>query len=88
MIVTVQQLCSVSKGKHGTGRGDDSGGMGRVEGLEEGGRSCREGGGGLGLGFRSPSNLRHLTAAWNMEAWVPAVELNATPRTDRGDRQG
>lgn len=37
MIVTVQQLCSVSKGKHGTGRGDDSGGMGRVEGLEEGG---------------------------------------------------
>lgn len=45
MIVTVQQLCSVSKGKHGTGRGDDSGGNGRVEGLEEGGRSCREGGG-------------------------------------------
>lgn len=87
MIVTVQQLCSVSKGKHGTGRGDDSGGMGRVEGLVEGGAVGR-GGEDLGLGFRSPSNLRHLTAAWNMEAWVPAVELNATPRTDRGDRQG
>lgn len=52
MIVTVQQLCSVSKGKHGTGRGDDSGGMGRVEGLEEGGRSCREGG--FGVGFQEP----------------------------------
>lgn len=57
MIVTVQQLCSVSKGKHGTGRGDDSGGMGRVEGLEEGGREggrSWRGGGRFGVGFQEP----------------------------------
>lgn len=35
-----------------------------------------------------PSNLRHLRAAWNMEAWAQAAKPNATPRTDKGDKQG
>lgn len=38
------------------------------------------------LGFRL-SNLRHLTEGWNTETQLRIVELNATPRTSRGDRQ-
>lgn len=76
-----QQLCSVSKGKVGAGRGEQLGGKGSQA---EGGRNRRE----QCWVSGSPSNLRHLTAAWNMEAWAWVVELNATPRTDKGDGQG
>lgn len=67
-----QQLCSISEGRAG------------AESQTEGGRNWSEQ---CWVSGR-PSNLRHLRAAWNMEAWARAEEPNASPRTDKGDKQG
>lgn len=75
-----QQLCNISGGRAGAGRGRHR----ESEGGREGGRNWSE----QCWVSGSPSNLRHLRAAWNMEAWAWAVVPNAGPRTDKGDKQG
>lgn len=69
-----QQLCSISGGRAGAGRGGVGGSQ--MEGGRNWSEQCWVSG--------RPSNLRHLRAAWNMEAWFPGCGAQRCSKDGQG----